>query len=172
VATVPLPTLVVVSGPPASGKTRLAHAVADVIPCPAVCRDEIKEGMVHAHGAGFVAGPGDALTVRTLPVFFDVLRVLAGAGVTLVAEAAFQDEVWRRGLEPLLDLTELRIVQCTVDDEVARTRLARSRPAHADRGRPLPDFERLSIAAPSLLVDTTAGYAPDLAEIVAFVNGR
>jgi hypothetical protein len=31
-------------------------------------------------------------------------------------------------------------------------------------------FERLSIAAPSIDVDTTDGYAPELAEIVAFVN--
>ena len=31
-------------------------------------------------------------------------------------------------------------------------------------------FERLSIEAPYLSVDTTEGYAPSLAEIVAFVG--
>ena len=31
-------------------------------------------------------------------------------------------------------------------------------------------FERLSIDAPSLSVDTTDGYAPDLPQIVAFVG--
>ena len=31
-------------------------------------------------------------------------------------------------------------------------------------------FDRIAIPAPSLDVDTTDGYAPDLAEIVAFVN--
>jgi predicted kinase len=56
VAATPLPTLVVVSGPPASGKTTLAHALAQAIPCPAVCRDEIKERMVHGCGPGFAAG--------------------------------------------------------------------------------------------------------------------
>jgi len=36
------PTLVVVSGPPRTGKTTLAHAIGRSIGCPAVSRDEIK----------------------------------------------------------------------------------------------------------------------------------
>jgi tRNA A37 N6-isopentenylltransferase MiaA len=40
------PTLIVVSGPSAAGKTTLAHRLARRIGCPAICRDEIKEGMV------------------------------------------------------------------------------------------------------------------------------
>jgi hypothetical protein len=31
-------------------------------------------------------------------------------------------------------------------------------------------FERVSISAPSLVVDTTDGYSPDLAAIVEFIN--
>jgi predicted kinase len=177
---VPTPTLVVVSGPPSSGKTTLAHALAQAIPCPAICKDEIKEGMVHAAGSDFQAGPGDPLTMRTLPVFFEVLHVLVTAGVTVVAEAAFQNARWREGLEPLSELVQFRIVQCTVDDDVARERLARLRAAHGDRSagalkalageRPFADFERLSMPAPSIDVDTTDGYAPDLPTIVEFVN--
>jgi len=52
-----IPTLVVVSGPPGTGKTTLAHKIAKAVGCPAVCRDEIKEGMMHA-APGFVTGPG------------------------------------------------------------------------------------------------------------------
>ena len=89
-----LPTLVVVSGPAGSGKTTLAHTIARAVGCPAICRDEIKEGMVHT-APGFVAGPGDEMTARTLPVFFAVLELLLTAGVTTVAEAAFQDKVSR-----------------------------------------------------------------------------
>jgi predicted kinase len=175
------PTLVLVSGPPASGKTTLAYALAQAIHCPAVCRDEIKEGMVHAHGAGFQAAPGDTLTVRTVPLFFEVLRVLVDGGVSVIAEAAFQHERWREGIEPLSERVRLRIVQCTVDDDVARERLVRLRPAHGDRssaalealagGSPFADFERLSLPVPSLVVDTTEGYAPELAAVVDFVNG-
>jgi predicted kinase len=195
----PLPTLVVVSGPAGSGKTTLARAIASAVGCPAISRDEIKEGMVHAtwgpaapagvapdRGAsgrpasGFVARPGDELTARTLPVFFGVLELLVRAGVTVVAEAAFQDHVWRPRLEPLLGLAQLRIVHCVVDGDLAARRILRrtqddpSRRAHADlhpeTSRLRRTFNRLSLDVPWLEVDTTDGYRPGLDQVVAFVN--
>ncbi len=177
------PTLVVVSGPSGSGKTTLAHRLAAAVGCPAICRDEIKEGMVHAT-PGFVPAPGDDLTARTLPVFFAVLDLLLRAGVTTVAEAAFQDKTWRPRLQPLTGLARLRIVHCTVDAAVAfersgnRLRDTPSRRAHADPRDPAEHaaahraFDRLSMDAPYLEVDTTDGYRPALGEIAAFVNGQ
>jgi predicted kinase len=176
------PTLVVVSGPPRTGKSTLAHTLARELACPAVCRDEIKEGMVHAVGDEFRAAAGDALTQRTLPVFFDILGTLLTAGVTTVAEAAFQDRLWRHGLEPLLGHARLRIVQCHVDPALGRDRrrlaVDAGQTAHAtiigdeveDWRRAYAEFDRLSLAAPSLDVDTTHGYDPGIEAIIAFVN--
>lgn len=178
-------TLIVVSGPAGSGKTTLAHAIASAVGCPAICRDEIKEGMVHAAcgpasacdgPARFTAAIGDELTARTLPVFFAVLDVLLRAGVTTVAEAAFQDHVWRPRLEPLRELAKLRIVNCTVDADLALSRIqqrARDNPlrrAHADRVPRPAAFTRISLDVPALEVDTADGYRPGLEQIVAFVN--
>jgi predicted kinase len=176
------PTLIVVSGPPSSGKTTLAKDLARAIPCPAVSRDEIKEGMVHAHGGEFAPGAGDPLTQRAFPLFFDVLRLLLEAEVTVVAEAAFQDRLWRQGLEPLTDLAELRIVRCRVEAALAHERYhARGkREAHGtiigmeleNWTQTYESFEHVSISAPALDVDSSDGYAPELAEIVDFVGRR
>jgi predicted kinase len=178
-----LPALIVVSGPSGSGKTTLAHRIAQAVGCPAICRDEIKEGMAHVK-PGFVPSEGDDLTMRTLPVFFGVLQLLLSAGVTTVAEAAFQDRVWRPHLEPLLPLADLRIVHCVVDAELAfqrivhRQRTSPLRAVHADPGpadeasyiRRHREFDRVSLGAPQLEVDTMDGYRPGIDQIVEFIN--
>ena len=168
------PTLIVISGPAGSGKTTLAHALARAVGCPAICRDEIKEGMVHA-GGEFTAGLGDALSTRTLPVFFDVLATLLRAGVTTVAEAAFQDRVWRPRLEPLRALAEIRVVHCRVDEELRWTRVRQRglRRAHPDAVwlTDRPAFDPVAIDVPQLEVDTTDGYRPSLDTIVSFASG-
>lgn len=177
------PTLVVVSGPPGAGKTTLAHRLARQIGCPAICRDEIKEGMVHATG-GFVAAPSDELTRRTLPTFFQVLQLLLRAGVTTVAEAAFQDRVWRPRLQPLGEIANIRVVHCQVTAETALARIRRrreenpARRAHADsslRDRAVhalghDGFDRVQLDVAELEVDTSNDYRPGLDEIVAFAN--
>ncbi|MGW0227395.1 AAA family ATPase [Actinopolymorpha singaporensis] len=184
-----LPTLVVVSGPSGGyGKTTLAHEIARAIGCPAICRDEIKEGMVHAAPPGFQLAPGDRrrppdpLTQRTFEVFFDVLAVLLGAGATVVAEAAFQGPVWAPRLERLSAIAEIRVIRCVVDPLIANERNQRRAALNPRRARahprkpgPLPavhPFEAIGIGTPSISVDTTDGYAPELADIVAFVGSK
>jgi predicted kinase len=179
----PKATLVVVSGPFRSGTREVAHALGERMPCPVICRDEIKEGMVHASGTDFEPAAGDDLNQPTLRVFFEALRLMVMAEVTVVAEANFQDRLWRSGLEPLTELARLRVVQCHVDPAIARDR--REAAADAGSGRfhariigdtvedweeSFASFERVSLPAPSVDVDTSHGFAPEIGEILRFVN--
>lgn len=88
-----------------------------------------------ASTAPFNPEPGDALTQRTLPVFFDTLNLLLRAGVTVIADAAFQDRVWKSNLEPLNPLARIKVVQCRTEPATARKRMADRgfRTAHADQ---------------------------------------
>ncbi|MFF4424441.1 AAA family ATPase [Streptomyces sp. NPDC001549] len=173
------PTLVVVSGPPGSGKTTLAHSLADELGCPAIIRDEIKQGMVMSTG---IDQPGaDDLNIPAVHAF-DTLSVLLQA---VVAEAAYQDRLWRPGLEPLADIASLRIIRCTTSTSAIVERMAeranseRHRAAHGDRqlltdsaaGTYAPEqFADISLDVPTLLVDTSDGYQPGNPEITAFIR--
>src|SRR4051812_49319415 len=126
-----LPSLIVVTGEPGSGKTTLTPALARAIRCPAICRDEIKEGLINTTGES--GNPGDDVARVAYETFFDVVELLLRRQVTLIAEAAFQHKVWAPKLQPLRDIARIRIVHCAVDPHLARSRhLARSL---ADPGR-------------------------------------
>jgi predicted kinase len=94
-------------------------------------------------------------------------------GVTVVAEAAFQDKIWRSKLEPLLELADARVVQCHTDLQISKERVrGRSRTVHADAAwlaAPSHEFDRLTLQ-PSIDVDTTDGYNPSIEHILDFVR--
>ena len=112
-----------------------------------------------------------------------MLHLLLPGRVTTVAEAAFQDRVWRPALTALHGAAQIRIVHCTVPAGVAFSaacgarRAIRApgarRPGAGRRGTQRPPdhaFERVSVDAPWIEVNTTAGYRPGLSEILAFVS--
>jgi hypothetical protein len=122
----------------------------------------------------YLAAPSDELAQRTLSTFFQVLQLLLAAIATTVAEAAFQDRVWRPRLQALSDLADIRVVCCHVTVETAWARIRRrldedpARRAHADaylidpevHGAGHHGLQGAQLDLPQLAVDTSDGYRP------------
>jgi predicted kinase len=179
------PALIIVTGRPGSGKTTLVHTLARSLHCPAICRDEFKEGYVNTLGS--LENPGHDIPLNVYHAFFETIELMVKHRITLVAEAAFQHKRWAPMLEPLMEIACIRIVVCEIDAALAQRRQIDRANADPIRGRfhedpvvqaarekrELPDEEydppRLNV--PILKVDTTDGYRPGLLEIVTFAGG-
>jgi predicted kinase len=177
------PLLVIVTGRPGSGKTTLAYALAREIHCPVLSRDEFKEGYVNTVG-GTHDGLNDAINWGIYETFFQAIELLLSRQITLVAEAAFQHKLWSPKLASLRTLARVRLIICTVNPALARRRFIERGLADATRQRfhgdravhaarqgihlPLGNYDPPQSDLPTLTVDTTDGYRPDLAGIMSF----
>jgi predicted kinase len=149
---------VVVTGPPASGKSTLARVLADALGRPLLAKDEIKERLIRE------TGPRSVEESRELGREAVRLLLAAAAGV----EKAVLDSVWvDRTAAPreLASLGEVVEVFCRCDHDLMRDRYGRRAPTkgagHFDAERPEEELwppqalEPLAGGWPVLEVDTT-----------------
>jgi predicted kinase len=177
------PFVIVVTGRPGSGKTTLAHALARRIACPALCRDEFKEGYVHTLG-GTHASLGPDINLRLYNIFFETVDFIVSKGISAVIEAAFQHKVWEPKLIHLAEIARVAVVVCTVEPMLARSRFIERGLADAARERfhgdnavqaaksglelAVGEYDPPHMDLPTLTVDTTDGYKPELDQVVSF----
>ena len=181
------PFIVVVTGRPGSGKTTLAHRLAYQMHCPALCRDEFKEGFVHTMG-GSHDSLGKNINGRLNEIFFTSVHYISSRNISLVIEAAFQHKVWEQNLRMLIDKANVVIIVCSVDPYLARSRFVERDLADPTRERfhgggedylpknesdllhkPIKQYNPPKLNVPTLNVDTTDGYEPTLDDIVSYI---
>jgi predicted kinase len=126
------PLLVVVTGPPAGGKSSTARAVAEELRIPFLSKDEFKERLYE------VLGSGEALEPRIeqagLAILFSVAASQLLVGVSVVVESNFDVRTDTTPLRRLADEHDARIVQVHIggDTETILEAFAR-RAAEGDR---------------------------------------
>jgi predicted kinase len=179
------PLLLVVTGRPASGKTTLAHLLSKEIKCPLLSRDELKEGYINTINLEHDQ-LDDSAAWHIYNAFFEAIDLLISKGISVIVEAAFQNKLWKPKLLPLAGKAEIKIIICETSPDLARSRFAgrllndpgRNK-YHGDKllnpaeepGRSITErYEPVNIDTPTLEVDTTENYSPDLQEIIRFIR--
>jgi predicted kinase len=173
-----LPLLVVVSGPPAAGKTTVADAVARRLGLPLVAKDAFKE--VLGESLGVTGADRDAsqrLGIAAFDLLFHVVGELLRTRCDAVAEGNF------RHADRFASLPSARLVNVhvTAEPETIRARLAERTDRHsvhydavvADAvARQVAEgvYSPLALGGTLLRVDTTSSTHVDYEELAARVR--
>ena len=182
------PQLVIITGRPGSGKSTLAKKLGGLLYFPVVLRDEIKEGYVNTFKIRHDKLPKNANTVVT-DIFFDNLKFLLLKKVSVVAEAAFQHSVWKYYLPRFKKLSNIVMVVCEVDPNIAARRFLKrglrnpkrqffngdNKVLHFQKtGVLLPPapYETPSLGIPTIKISTSNGYKPKLEKVVRQITSR
>jgi predicted kinase len=122
------PLLVVVTGPPASGKSSIARELAHELAIPFLSKDELKERLYEELGSGDALE--EAIERSATAILYSVARSNLTVGVSVLVESNFDRE---SDTAPLREL-HARVVQvhCGGDTD-ALVRHFAERAAHGDR---------------------------------------
>jgi predicted kinase len=181
---VPAPTpIVVVTGPPAAGKTTVAQALAGGLRLPLIAKDPVKEALFDALGHDDLEWT-KRLGRAVYPLLFHVLETQLLAGRSCVVEANFDHEAASTTLRRLQERLPFRALQvvCTAPANVLLDRYAARtgsrHPGHFDELR-LDDvreaiaagrWRALDLAGETIELDTSQPL--DLGALVERVRDR
>ena len=182
-----LPLLVIVAGPPASGKTTLARRLSNSLQLPLICRDPITEALAEALQPRSPQDMGP-ITQASFRVFYGLITDHLNRGTGMVCETNFHRGVAEAELRPIVALARAVVVHCQVGRELSMRRFIErfergerhwcyfdgERLAEIKAGRGMEawdEAEPLDLDVPLVTVDTTDGYEPDADEIAHFALG-
>lgn len=178
------PILILVSGMPASGKSTLAEQLAAALDIPCFTKDGIKELLYDAEEVGaeeLDEETSERLGAQAITVLYHIAQRILDAGGSVLLEANFRAELARTQVEPFRSQAIVRQVACHVPMAEIVERFEERQegderhPVHSevdDVNQLVEDLKRKDYGPipgiPTLVVDTSKGLDPPLAEIVRF----
>jgi predicted kinase len=177
------PVLVLISGAPGSGKSTLARLLSLQLGLPLFSRDRLKEVVLDELGASDRAA-SQKIGRTSYSLLFEIVGCLLDASVGVLVESNFRRGLSETDLRPLVERAPAVLLHCrTNGEEILRRyrRRATQQERHAghfdqDATAELVqdlhsgNYEPLDLDLPTLVIDTTDGYSPDLDQIGQFVS--
>lgn len=182
------PLLVLIGGAPGTGKTTLGQHLAQTLSIPLISRDMIRHIVLDAFDVQ-TWDQGKAYSIAIYNIFYGVIAQLLKVNTSVIADCNFYRGVSEDSIRPLIADTQAHaiLLHLTTAPETS-TRRFLERAHQPDRRRSSFDFERiaqiqsgqfnvstsqyeqLELDVPTLIVDTTIHYEPDMAIIVEFIR--
>jgi predicted kinase len=140
------PVLVVVTGPPASGKTSAAETLAERLQLAVLSKDVFKETLYEEFGAG--EDLEERIERAALALLFAVAGIQLDAGVSLLLESNFDTRLDVAHFRRLSDQHGVRLVQVHIGGDTERlvekfARRAASSDRHPGHGDEPADADEL-----------------------------
>jgi hypothetical protein len=172
------PLAVLMSGAPGSGKTTLAAVLGAELDLPVLDKDRL------VHGVWRTRGWGSELGLEGVELFYATMELWLEAAISFVGDMTFvrcvsEPDVAAR----VMSRGQVVNVHCRSSDALARfERRTRAAPLcgpnRLDRLLALAAryeqelYEPLDFGCPTIVVDTTDGYSPQVLDIVAKIDGH
>lgn len=176
------PSLIIISGPPGSGKTRLARPLARTLGYPLLQKDSIKEQIADAFDDPANVD-SSTLGLAAVRILFSTTLELLTNGQSVVIESFFHKGIAEADILPLLEFADMCLIHVTADEPLLVSRFEKRLETpdrhwiHNDVAR-LDDLRRyiaegitdpLELPIPVIEIDTTYG-SLDVEEIAFMVR--
>ena len=181
------PVLIIVNGPPASGKSSIGSELSRELVLPFFSKDTFKEHLADTLHVGGIEW-SNALGQACFEILFEIAESLLHAGSSAILEGDFRSEKNTKLLRKVLDKTDTRVVQVSCEAEgdllldryLERENKGKRHPIHIDAPRSEEDAFRsgllrgflppLEITGKMIHVDTSDFETVDVPKIVAEIT--